>query len=257
MESTHIWRPSVAVFLSGLSLLPLPVRAAGLAPAGGLTAVVTEALLHCERADQLYAGLLETLRKPETLEAMQGWPARERLIVIGPDKQILRIIEGQEGLIEVDWELELQLYRPGAEITLVHNHPRGSGLSTADLEHLAKPGVAGVMAVGHDGSLYFAKPSADAHRRLMIRAATNEIARLLRAERRQGKDAKAFDLQLDHLVSLGLGKAGGIDYQFALSAARVESFTRLEALFSRITDLSAQKVREALRQVVAVPGAPQ
>ena len=41
-------------------------------------------------------------------------------------------------------------------VVLVHNHPANAGLSAADTQQLAKPGVAAIVAVGHDGSVFIA-----------------------------------------------------------------------------------------------------
>ena len=39
---------------------------------------------------------------------------------------------------------------------LVHNHPSSVGLSAADIGQLSKPGVAAIVAIGHDGSVFVA-----------------------------------------------------------------------------------------------------
>lgn len=82
--------------------------------------------------------------------------AAERLIALTTTGRVIATREGGESSVSLGLELDLELLTPGSEIVLVHNHPGNAGLSANDLGHLAKPGVAAVVAVGRDGSIYMA-----------------------------------------------------------------------------------------------------
>ena len=55
--------------------------------------------------------------------------ARERLIIVTPDGRVARVVDGQAGRVNIPADLEQWLARPGAGLTMVHNHPAGNGLS--------------------------------------------------------------------------------------------------------------------------------
>ena len=46
----------------------------------------------------------------------------------------------------------------GAQVGLVHNHPSSAPISPQDIQEMFAVGISSVLAVGHDGSLYRAKP---------------------------------------------------------------------------------------------------
>ena len=80
----------------------------------------------------------------------------EHLLVVSRDRQIVARREGGVQNVSVDSELDRRLLMAGSDLTLIHNHPVGVGLSPDDLSHLAKPGVLAMVAIGHDGSVYIA-----------------------------------------------------------------------------------------------------
>jgi predicted ABC-type ATPase len=54
------------------------------------------------------------------------------------------------------------LAKPGADLTVVHNHPDGNGISPPDVLMLGQnPGLGAVEAVTHDGTVYRIKPLRD------------------------------------------------------------------------------------------------
>jgi hypothetical protein len=146
---------------------------------------------------------------------------------------------GGPSSVRVDSELDDLLLRPGVGHVLVHNHPTSVGLSGPDLGQLAKPGVAAVMAVGHDGSVFVAsagrRMQPDFLESKQYVSAKAEVGRRLRAEWPSGSVSVAVsDAHLCHLVSLALAKAGIIDYWFTLRGTGRESFDGARVVFNRV-----------------------
>ena len=93
------------------------------------------------------------------LEALGVTPdtkTAERLMALTSTGRLLATRDGGESSVSLGAELDRELLAPGNAIVLVHNHPGNAGLSANDLGQLTKPGVAAVVAVGHDGSIYVA-----------------------------------------------------------------------------------------------------
>src|SRR5580765_4439573 len=104
--------------------------------------------------ESLARRLGSTLRKHPLLA--KQLPDQECLLAIAPDGSVLDEVEGNHTEVELGRTFDARLQRAGARIILVHNHPSGNALSSADLGQLSKPGVDGIIAIGHDGSLYSA-----------------------------------------------------------------------------------------------------
>ena len=81
---------------------------------------------------------------------------KERLLLVNSAGETLLAKDGKEGRVATTADVNAWLYREGAAIVLIHNHPAGTGLSENDLMQLIKPGAAAVAAIGHDGSVYVA-----------------------------------------------------------------------------------------------------
>ena len=81
---------------------------------------------------------------------------QEQLIAVTTSGALVGRIAGGDFSVTVVPELMARLDTPGADIVLVHNHPTSTSLSWADISFLTKPGVAAVVAIGHDGSVYAA-----------------------------------------------------------------------------------------------------
>src|SRR5262249_38195439 len=89
------------------------------------------------------------------LEGESG-SAGERLLVLNASGEQLAERSGGATAVVLGREMDDLLRTPAAGLVLVHNPPASIGLSDADLSQLAKPGVAAIVAIGHDGSVYIA-----------------------------------------------------------------------------------------------------
>ena len=83
---------------------------------------------------------------------------KERLLLVNFAGETLLAKDGKKGHVAPTPDANAWLYREGAAIVLIHNHPAGTGLSEKDLMQLTAPGAAAVAAIGHDGSVYVAAP---------------------------------------------------------------------------------------------------
>ena len=174
---------------------------------------------------------------------------RERLVVLAANGRVVRVVEGAESHVVLSADLDRLLATAGANLTLVHNHPAGNGLSADDLSQLEKAGVAMVVAVGHDGSLYAASrgarfPSAgfagfdDA----VYEVARRHAERVMRAERDPAARA-AYDEHVQHVLATALDAAGVLDYAAVLGADRRVSFGNARMFLARVRDSAARAAR--------------
>jgi hypothetical protein len=210
--------------------------------------------------------LLERLRislqmgtPPSTL------PPHEQLVVIDDAGRVVAVLNGTSSSVPIDGELAERLARADERFVVIHNHPHGQGLAHDDLGLLTKPGVAGVIAVGNDGSLYaaslgkaYVSSLVDAtpmtvagfvlpgHPTVMtfVARARLEIERLGRKP--TGIDAVIFRSHFDHLVGLALGHAGTIQYRAILANFRRATFDRYRDDFSRMTEEAGREVKREL-----------
>ncbi len=107
---------------------------------------------------------------------------------------------------------------PKAQIVIHHNHPDSLPLSPHDLSRLAQyPGLAEVVAHGHDGSAFAATRPGGAVDRDLIQAATDGLIKPLRDAAIRGVVFAGLE---QHLVALALHSAGVIRYSYRLDAAR-------------------------------------
>ena len=81
---------------------------------------------------------------------------QERIFAVTSGGAVVDSLLGQAGHVLLPLAFDARLLQAGAGLVLVHNHPNGTGLSCDDLFQLSKPGVAAVVAVGHDASIYVA-----------------------------------------------------------------------------------------------------
>lgn len=169
---------------------------------------------------------------------------RERLIIVTPDGRITRVVDGQAGRVNIPADLDRWLARPGADLTMVHNHPAGNGLSPNDLEYLEYPGVRGVVAIGHDGSVYMARRGPRFPKGALVgsgkngeiyAAAHTRALRMLAFERDPAGRA-AFDTHMYHVLSAALGSTDVLHYQARLGAARQTSFDKARPFLTRVTN---------------------
>jgi hypothetical protein len=120
----------------------------------------------------------------------------------------------------------------------VHNHPGNTGLSEPDLYQLGHPGVARVIAVGNDGSLYEARRGAafDAatFERLVYPAARAALKRrLAQSTELCVKLDDRINTHFAHALALSLAKAGVIEYRAQLDPQREAAWKAVRIWFVR------------------------
>jgi hypothetical protein len=147
-------------------------------------------------------------------------PRRERLIVTDAARRILLQADGSARGVAIPPQWMPLLTEDGAGLILAHNHPKGHSLSLADLLQLENRGVAMMVVVGHDGSLYAAAAGPryrDASLDEVFMAASREVERQVRVQK---VGRHAFDVHRNHLVALALARAGVILYRSDLAPYR-------------------------------------
>jgi hypothetical protein len=147
-------------------------------------------------------------------------PRRERLIVTDAGRRILLQADGSARDVAIPPQWLPLLTEDGAGLILAHNHPKGHSLSLADLLQLENRGVAMMVVVGHDGSLYAAAAGPryrDASLDEVFMAASREVERQVRVQK---VGRHAFDVHRNHLVALALARAGVILYRSDLAPYR-------------------------------------
>ncbi len=162
----------------------------------------------------------------------------ERLLAVSPEGRVLRALDGSETTVVVTPEFDGDLMREDAAIVLVHNHPSSTSLSQQDLAQLDKPGVATIVAIGHDGSVYAARRTSQAARRCnpdCYAAVRQAVSKALRLELPRMKpteiEAESF---ATHLVMLALARAGYVEYVDAMAPARRAAFAANLISFGRV-----------------------
>jgi hypothetical protein len=232
----------------------------------GLAMLVEHALRGSPLGEVTADNLLERLRIALQLgTAPSKLPPREQLVAVDRVGRIVAVVNGTSSSVPVDGELAERLSRADDRFVVTHNHPAGQGLAHDDLGLLTKPGVAGVIAVGNDGSLYAASlgkaylsslvdatPMTVAgfvlpgHPTVMtfVARARLEIERL--GNKPTGIDAAIFRSHIDHLVGLALGHAGTLQYRAVLGGLRRNSFDRYRDEFSRMTEEAGREVKVAM-----------
>ena len=182
----------------------------------------------------------------EALQSADGAPL-ERLLAVTPTGVRLMERAGSQSSVRVDAAFDRLLLQPGRSVVLIHNHPMNNGLSAADIGQLARPGVAAMAAIGHDGSIFVAAPgpgmNPDALETRQHTMAEAEVRRRLRATR---SFAVASDRLFSHLVALTLAKAGVIEYWYVLRGANRSSFETGRLAFGQVTEGAASQLRKAV-----------
>jgi hypothetical protein len=174
--------------------------------------------------------------------------ARERLLVVGPDGNILDAAEGDRSRLELPLRLAPLLGNPASRVRLIHNHPDSNGLSLLDLDLLRLPGVHRIIAIGHDGSAYEAGAGArynvmpiqqvHAAARRAFDAAVARYGRML--PKRVPIEHRA------HLTALILTRAGVIEYSATLGKARSRSWNGNELMLDGVVKWAADAVSQTL-----------
>ena len=183
----------------------------------------------------------------ELLQAGDG-PA-ERLVAVSTSGERLVERVGDRSSVYVGAELDGLLLRSDRSVILIHNHPSNVGLSAADIGQLAKPGVAAIVAIGHDRSVFVAAPGPrmdpDFLEERQYALAGSEIRRRLRSAA-SGSDRIAVadgDAQFSHLVCRVLAKAGIIKYWFELRGASRGSYEPARMAFGQVIEGAAVRLK--------------
>lgn len=204
------------------------------------------------RPRDLVAEILASLPavQQNVITAQNRLPAREHLVALSDGRPVW-VAAGGPGHVVITAEQDAQLYRSGAQIVLVHNHPTGEPLSGVDLEQLAKPGVAAVVALGNDGSVYVASAGPRFDRLEFLhqhhpqaRRATEQEFRYRRTARVQALD---IDLQFEHVVATALYKADIIRYRALLAPRRQRSYLDCRPLCGTVSESVASTLRRLPR----------
>jgi hypothetical protein len=175
----------------------------------------------------------------DALGVTPGQVAPERLLAVSVTGEVLLTQHGGESSVALGLELDLRLLDGANAIVLVHNHPGSASLSANDLAQLAKPGVAAVVAVGHDGSIYLALrgPRYDVagFEPRQYEVARREIRRRLLIERSAGAvSLVGADAHFSHLAALALATAGIIEYRAVLATDSRASFELSRVAFGHV-----------------------
>ncbi len=174
---------------------------------------------------------------------------RERLLVIGPDGQVLAVSDGTRSEVDVP-PFDRTAVPEGEGVVLVHSHPSSTSFSRADLLHLSRPGVEAVIAVGSDGGVYLATrgprfvvnglgalyDSASSGAQDMWRSAGNWHG---------GPNVEPAP-HFAHIVSQGLAAAGVIGYRASMPFDRERSYFDGTILFALMVEAASKDAREAL-----------
>ncbi len=177
-----------------------------------------------------------------------GGTDREYLVVVGPDGQVLATSAGTRSEVEVP-PFDRSALPEGEGVVLVHSHPSSTGFSRADLLHLSRPGVEAVVAIGSDGSVYFAARGP----RFVVNgvgpvydSASSGAQDIWRAVGSWRGPAVNPAPHFAHVVAQALGTAGVIVYRASMPFDRERSYFDGTVLFALMVDAGTCEAREAL-----------
>jgi hypothetical protein len=176
-------------------------------------------------------------------------PRHERLLAVMPDGRVLGVVDGGRDHVMLSVALVRDLSERKLQATLVHNHPTSVSLGESDLMHLAKIGVARVVAVGSDGTAYEAAAGAryDAARFAedLYQTVEGRVRERLAAEvRRDREDPGTLSMHVNHLVAIVLDRARVIDYVTSPSETARLAFDRYRELFERVALAEGQRLEQ-------------
>jgi hypothetical protein len=178
-------------------------------------------------------------------------PAHERLLAVLPDGLVLGVVDGEWNRVTLPLELVRSLSEQTLQATLVHNHPTRVSLGEWDVRHLAKAGVARVIAIGSDGTVYEAA-AARRYRRALITGNVYpvleaRVGRRLTAEAwRRREDPGTLALYVPHLVAAVLDRAQVLQYVVTPSDAGQPGFDRYRPVFERVIGAEARRLEQDL-----------
>ena len=171
----------------------------------------------------------------------------ERLLAVNLAGEPLLEINGDRSSVHVSADLDRLLIQAGRSIILVHNHPSNVGLSAADIGQLAKGGVAAIVAVAHDRSVFVAMRGEGAHAGVLIerqyQGVQSETQRRLRTALADGVPVADADAHLNHLVCRALNRAGVLEYWAELRGPTHRSYEAARMPFGRVVEGTAAWAR--------------
>jgi proteasome lid subunit RPN8/RPN11 len=183
-----------------------------------------------------------------TVDASKWLSAREQAVAFRLDGSVLWMIEGTRRGVAIPADKDIDLHRAGSRVIFVHTHPSSGSFSSRDLAQLAKPGVAAIVVLGHDGSVYIAGrgPRFDEVRveRTLYAAAQEGIAMRLRLEQPARVTSQTVDHHVGHLAAAALGNTGVIEYSALLSQRRESIYRACGRLCGRLTEAAALRITE-------------
>lgn len=178
-------------------------------------------------------------------------PNHERMLVVSATGQVLSVIDGDRDRVVLPSDLADVLARVALNVTLVHNHRDSVSLSGSDLVQLGKVGVARVVALGHDGTMYAASGAAE----FALESAVENrygpvLARVLERVSREsqfsGASLAGLYPHIPHVVALIFERAGVIRYAVDPSADTWATLERYRAVIERLVDAEAPRLRAEL-----------
>ena len=163
---------------------------------------------------------------------------QEQLIAMTTSGELVGQIVGNDYTVTVAPELMDRLDQPGSEIVLIHNHPTSTSLSWADLSFLSKPGVAAVVAIGHDGSVYAAmrgrRFACERVSRLVYQRAADAARESLDRETQISASATEganLPQYLSHIMADNLRVLRVIEYRAVMAKERWQAYYTYRHLF--------------------------
>jgi hypothetical protein len=209
-RNKHLVAPAIAAALVAAASLCLNAQAAS--QSGPIRRVTLPASGTTRLSGTFWRGVLSNGRP---------MPRVERLLVIDRDGVVLAEADGETDHVMLPEGAFRLLSSVDVQATLVHNHTDVVSLSGTDLGQLGKPGVARVIAVGPDGSVFEATAGTrfdhETFEALYLKVLTDLKGRVNREARREGVDLGPIYPNLSHLVALALDRAGVIRYRMTPS----------------------------------------
>lgn len=177
---------------------------------------------------------------------------KERLLLVNSAGETLLAKDGKEGRVATTADVNAWLYREGAAIVLIHNHPAGTGLSENDLMQLIKPGAAAVAAIGHDGSVYVAATGPlhggygfGRQYQLVCTEVERRLSFYFTGPAAGLWPKVSIRIFLAHLVATALEQASVIQYRAVLSPATLAALAPVAADVNRAIAAAVQRIAAA------------
>ena len=149
-------------------------------------------------------------------------------------KVLARATSNQREAVAVPDELTKLASDSNEQIAYHHSHPDSFSLSLGDLKLLdRRPGLAKVVAHGHDGSKYEAARGDMQNFNTVINAVRSQMMTQVDLAQRRGLSLTGIHA---HLVNLALAAEGVIHYRFTLSPASSARFEKDRAAYEWIVD---------------------